>query len=121
MKITAEDLKRDNPDVYAQIIADGEKAGAEKEQARVNRLLAMGEKTGATEFALACVKDGANPADEKVIDAFMDKGAAAKALAAQKEDGEIPDVNPPKTDVNADRNAVMAAFDRELGVDKWEK
>lgn len=121
MKITAEDLKRDNPDVYAQIIADGEKAGAEKEQARVNRLLAMGEKTGATEFALACVKDGANPADEKVIDAFMDKGAAAKALAAQKEDGEIPDVNPPKTDVNADRNAVMAAFDRELGVEKWEK
>ena len=121
MKITAEDLKRDNPDVYAQVVADGEKAGIAKEQARVSRLLALGEKSGAGEFALACIKDGSDPSNEKVIDTFMEKGAAAKALQAQKEDGDVPNVNPPKNEKNADMNAVMAAFDREVGADKWEK
>ena len=121
MKVTAEELKRDNPEVYAQILADGEKAGIEKEQARVSRLLALGEKSGAKDFALSCVKDGSNPSDEKIIDTFMEKGAAAKALAAQEADGEVPDVNPPKNEKNADLNAVMAAFDRETGAEKWEK
>lgn len=110
MKITAEDLKRDNPDVYAGLLADGEKAGVAKEQARVNRLLAMGEKAGCTDYALSCIKDGADPADEKVIDAFMDKGAAAKALAAQREDGEVPDLNLPKNNGNADAKAMNDAF-----------
>ena len=44
-----------------------------------------------------------------------------KALAAQEADGEVPDVNPPKNEKNADLNAVMAAFDRETGAEKWEK
>lgn len=121
MKITADELKRDNPDVYAQVVQDGEKSGVAKEQARASRLLALGEKSGAMDYALECIKNGSDPADEKVIDAFMDKGAAAKALALQKADGDVPDVNPPKNDKNADLNAVMAAFDRETGADKWEK
>lgn len=121
MKITADELKRDNPDVYAQVVQDGEKSGVAKEQARASRLLALGEKSGAMDYALECIKNGSDPADEKVIDSFMDRGAAAKALALQKEDGDVPDVNPPKNDKNADLNAVMAAFDRETGADKWEK
>lgn len=114
MKITAEELKRDNPDVYDQVFQDGEAAGVKKEQARVNRLLTLGQKAGANDYALECIKANAEPSDEKVIDAFMEKGAAAKALAAQAQDQSVPDVNPPKDDKNADKKAMNEAFAMSL-------
>lgn len=114
MKITAEELKRDNPDVYDQVFQDGEAAGVKKEQARVNRLLTLGQKAGANDYALECIKSNAEPSDEKVIDAFMEKGAAAKALAAQAQDQDVPDVNPPKDDKNADKKAMNDAFAMSL-------
>lgn len=114
MKITAEELKRDNPDVYDQVFQDGEAAGVKKEQARVNRLLTLGQKAGANDYALECIKANAEPSDEKVIDAFMEKGAAAKALAAQAQDQDVPDVNPPKDDKNADKKAMNEAFAMSL-------
>lgn len=111
MKITVDELKKDNPEIYAQIAQDGEKAGVAKEQGRVSRLLALGEKSGAKDFALECIKNGSDPSDEKVIDAFMDKGAAARHMAACADDERnIPDVNPPKEDKNADAKAMNAAF-----------
>lgn len=121
MKMTAQDLKRDNPEVYNEIVAEGEAAGIAKEQARASRLLAMGEKSGAKDYALDCIKNGSDPADPAVVDEFMDKGAAGRALAAQAADPDVPGVNLPKNDKNADKNAVMAAFDRETGADKWDK
>lgn len=114
MKITAEELKRDNPDVYDQVFQDGEAAGVKKEQARVNRLLTLGQKAGANDYALECIKANAEPSDEKVIDAFMEKGAAAKALAAQAQDQNVPDVNPPKDDKNADKKVMNEAFAMSL-------
>ena len=113
-KITVEDLKRDNPDVYAAACADGEAAGVKKEQERVNRLIAMGKKSGCVDFALDCIKDNANPADNDVVDAFMDKGAAARALAAQAAEGSVPPLNPPKADKDAGAKAMMDAFDKGL-------
>lgn len=111
MKITVDELKKDNTEIYAQIAQDGEKAGVAKEQGRVSRLLALGEKSGAKDFALECIKNGSDPSDEKVIDAFMDKGAAARHMAACAEDERnIPDVNPPKEDKNADAKAMNDAF-----------
>lgn len=110
MKITAEELKKDNPEVYNQVLRDGEAAGVQKEQARVNRLLNLGQKSGAKDYALECIKNNADPADEKVIDTFMEKGAAAKALAAQGQDADVPEVNPPKDDKTADKKAMNDAF-----------
>lgn len=111
MKITVDELKKDNPEIYAQIAQDGEKAGVAKEQGRVSRLLALGKKSGAKDFALECIKNGSDPSDEKVIDAFMDKGAAARHMAACADDERnIPDVNPPKEDKNADAKAMNDAF-----------
>lgn len=118
MKITVEDLRRDNPDVYAAIAEDGEKAGVQKEQARARRLLELGAKAGCIEYALECVKNGADPADAAVIDAFMDKGAAARALSAQAQDERVPDVTPPKNDRDADAKAdakrMGDAFDKAV-------
>ena len=118
MKITVEDLRRDNPDVYAAIAEDGERAGVQKEQARARRLLELGAKAGCIEYALECVKNGADPADAAVIDAFMDKGAAARALSAQAQDERVPDVTPPKNDRDADAKAeakrMSDAFDKAM-------
>lgn len=113
-KITVDELKRDNPDVYAAARADGEAAGLKKEQERVNRLLAMGEKSGCVDLALDCIKDGRSPSDEAVIDAFMDRGAATRALAAQAADGSVPPLNPPKADKDAGAKAMMAGFEKGL-------
>lgn len=113
-KITVEDLKRDNPDVYAAACADGEAAGVRKEQERVNRLLAMGKKSGCVDFALECIRENKNPADNDVVDAFMDKGAAARALAAQAAEGSVPPLNLPKADKDAGAKAMMDAFDKGL-------
>lgn len=115
MKITVEELKRDNPDVYAAVAAEGEATGVKKEQARANRLLAMGEKSHCTDYALECIRNGANPADDAVVDAFMEKGVSARALAAQAlDEKDIPPVNPPKADKNADAKALSDAFDKGL-------
>lgn len=115
-KMTAEELKKSNPDVYAAIVAEGEAKGASDERERASRLLAMGEKCGCTDYALECIKNNANPTDSAVIDAFMDKKVAAQVVAAQKEDEKnIPEVVPPKDNTQRDNAAVMAAFEKELG------
>lgn len=115
-KMTAEELKKSNPDVYAAIVAEGEAKGASDERERASRLLSMGEKCGCTDYALECIKNNANPTDSAVIDAFMDKKVAAQVVAAQKEDEKnIPEVVPPKDNTQRDNAAVMAAFEKELG------
>lgn len=50
-KMTAEELKKSNPDVYAAIVAEGKAKGASEERERASRLLAMGEKCGCTNYA----------------------------------------------------------------------
>ncbi len=115
-KMTAEELKKNNPDVYAAIVAEGEAKGANAERERASRLLAMGERCGCTDYALECIKNNANPTDSTVIDAFMDKKVAAQVVAAQKEDEkDIPEIVPPKDNAQRDNAAIMAAFDKELG------
>ena len=115
MKVTAEDLKRENPDVYAQILAEGEKQGVEKEKARASRLLQMGDKAGCAGFALECVKNGSDPADTKVVDAFFEKGFLAKKLSdSVKESEEIPGVNPPKNSAD-DSEELYDGFSKAIG------
>lgn len=115
-KMTAEELKKNNPDVYAAIVAEGEAKGANAERERAGRLLAMGKKCGCTDYALECIENNANPTDSNVIDAFMDKKVAAQVVAAQKEDEkDIPEIVPPKDNSQRDNEAIMAAFDKELG------
>ena len=116
-KMTAEELKKNNPDVYAAIVKEGEAAGRKAESERAARFLAMGNKCGAMDYALECIKENRDPADATVIDAFMDKKVAAEALAAQKQDeGKIPNVTPPKDNEKQDDDAIMAAFHKELGM-----
>ena len=120
--MTVDELKKKEPDVYAAVLSEGKKLGEEAAQARAARLLQLGEKAGAVDAAIKCFREGKDTNDSEVVDYIFERGIAARALAAQAEDEKsIPEVNPPKNDKNADMNAVMAAFDRETGADKWEK
>lgn len=117
-KMTAEELKKNNPDVYAAIVAEGQAEGVKQERERASRLLAMGDKCNAMKFALECIKNNKNPADDDVVDSFMDAKIASNTITAQQVDeAKIPDVNPPKDALNGgrDNGAVMAAFEKELG------
>ncbi|MBP5696918.1 MAG: Clp protease ClpP [Treponema sp.] len=117
-KMTAEELKKNNPEVYAAIVAEGRAEGVKLEQERASRLLAMGDKCNAMKLALECIKENKSPTDADVVDAFMDAKVATNILSAQKKDeAGIPEVNPPKDTMNAGRDnaAVMAAFDKEMG------
>jgi ATP-dependent protease ClpP protease subunit len=115
MKVTVEDLKRENPDVYAQILAEGEKQGVEKEKARASRFLEMGDKAGCNDFALECIKNGSDPADTKVVDAFFEKGFLSKKLNdSVKESENIPNVNPPKNPAD-DSEELYSGFDKAIG------
>ncbi len=117
-KMTAEEFKKNNPEVYAAIVAEGQAEGVKLERERASRLLAMGDKCNSMKLALDCIRDNKNPADAEVVDAFMDAKISVGVLAAQKKDESgIPDVNPPKDTANGGRDnaAVMAAFDKELG------
>lgn len=113
--ITAEDLKRENPEVYAQILAEGEKQGVAKEMARASRFLQMGEKAGCSDFALECIKNGSDPTDTKIVDAFFEKGFLSKKLSdSVKESENIPDVNPPKNSLD-DSEELYNGFDKAIG------
>ena len=111
MKITVDELKKENPEIYAQILEEGKKLGGEEALARADRLLQLGEKAGAVDAALKCFREGKDTNDKEVVDYIFDRGKANAILAAQKEDEKsIPDVNPPKEDKNADAKAMNDAF-----------
>ena len=117
-KMTAEELKKSNPDVYAAIAAEGEAEGVKKERARASSLLKMGELAGCLQVSADFIRDGSAVADNEVQEKFFEHRIANSVLAAQKEDeAGIPDVNPPKDTANGGRDnaAVMAAFEKELG------
>ena len=61
-----DELKAQNRPLYDAIIALGEKAGIEKERARVNAHLLLGEKAGSLELAAKFIKAGASTIDESV-------------------------------------------------------
>lgn len=111
MKITVDELKKENPEIYAQILEEGKKLGGEEALARADRLLQLGEKAGAVDAALKCFREGKDTNDTEVVDYIFDRGKANAILAAQMEDeNSIPDVNPPKEDKNADAKAMNDAF-----------
>lgn len=111
MKITVDELKKENPEIYAQILEEGKKLGGEEALARADRLLQLGEKAGAVDAALKCFREGKDTNDTEVVDYIFDRGKANAVLAAQMEDEKsIPDVNPPKEDKNADAKAMNDAF-----------
>jgi ATP-dependent protease ClpP protease subunit len=64
MKITPEELIVQNKETYDAVFALGEKAGLDRERARVNAHLLLGEKAGSLELAAKHIKVGISTNDE---------------------------------------------------------
>jgi hypothetical protein len=61
---TPEELLAQNKEIYDAVFARGEKAGIEKERARVNAHLLFGEKAGSLALAAKHIKAGVSTSDE---------------------------------------------------------
>lgn len=114
--MTAEEFKKANPDEFNQIAARAKEEGVQEERARASALLKMGEVAGCPDVAAAFIRDGSAVADNEVQEKFFEKRIAKATLDAQaKDEKEIPDVNPPKDNGEADEKEIMASFEKEIG------
>eukprot|EP00914_Ancora_sagittata_P008761 GHVO01016989.1.p1 GENE.GHVO01016989.1~~GHVO01016989.1.p1 ORF type:complete len:382 (+),score=39.19 GHVO01016989.1:447-1592(+) len=52
------ELQAKHPELYASVLANGKDQGKKDEQTRVAAFAELGEASGATELAMACIKDG---------------------------------------------------------------
>lgn len=112
--MTAEELKKNHPDVYAQVMEDGRAAGVKEERSRCDALLSMGEVAGCMDVAAGFIRDGSAVADNKVQTTLFEKRVAKAALDARNADNP-PHVNPPTVDMAEDYQKKMeAAFDEGL-------
>ena len=74
MKLTKEELKAQNPELYASLIAEGEAAGEAKERKRVNAHVKLGKSSGSRELSDKFIASGVSAMDEE---AFAEYQAAA--------------------------------------------
>jgi ATP-dependent protease ClpP protease subunit len=89
--MTLEELKAQNKELYEKIFALGETAGLEKERARVNAHLLLGEKSASLALAAKHIKAGVSTSDEAVqAEYFAAKMDAAHINARSADDpGDI--------------------------------
>lgn len=59
-----EKLKSEHPALYAQVVAEGESQGVEKERKRATAHLILGKTSGAFDVAHDAIKDGTSASDE---------------------------------------------------------
>jgi ATP-dependent protease ClpP protease subunit len=105
-----EDLLAQDKTLYEAVFALGEKAGIEKEKARVNAHFLLGEKSGSLELAAKYIKAGVSSSDETAQADYFAASMDNKNLAARKDDNP-GDVNTSGGDSGADDAKLKAAFD----------
>lgn len=114
-------LKAEHPGLVAQIRDEGyeagKKDGAAAEEKRVKFHAMMGEKTGATAFALTAIKNGTPTDDVEAQVEYMTCGRNGSDLAARQEDeAALAGNNPAEaTDEAREQAAVKNVFDIASG------
>lgn len=115
--ITADELKSKFPSIYAQVIAEGEKKGLEKEQKRVKALLAWAKIDPAA--VAKAVADGTEP-DMAFISEMSAKAASDTSLKRIKKqnapDVETEEVEAPTSEKKAELNKLEADVRGMLGM-----
>lgn len=85
--MTIEELKAQNKTLYDAVFALGEEAGLDKERARVNAHILLGEKSGSLELAAKHIKAGVSSGDETAqAEYFAAKMDKAHIDAREKDD-----------------------------------
>jgi ATP-dependent protease ClpP protease subunit len=104
-----EELLAQNKTLYEAVFALGEKAGIEKEKARVNAHFLLGEKSDSLELAAKYIKAGVSSSDETAQVDYFAASMDNKNLAARKDDNP-GDVNTGGGGGGADDAKLEAAF-----------
>ena len=108
------ELQAKHPELYAEIKNEGIQAGKTQEQERVSAFAELGEAAGASELAMAFIKDGTEHSasiNAKFMAAQM-KNQSLSALAADNvdTDGVKPEAPAAKTDDEKLDEDTIAAF-----------
>jgi ATP-dependent protease ClpP protease subunit len=93
--MTKEELKAQHPELYAAVLAEGEKDGVSKERKRVSAHIKLGTSSGDMKFAHDCIANGASAQDDEVF-------ASYQSAAMNRRDGQAR---------QSDSNAAGAALD----------
>jgi len=86
--MTLEELKKDHPDLVAQIEKAARDAGIAQERDRVNAHLTLASSSGDLLFAVDCIEKGKSTTEENVIAHYMAAGMKNNALENHAADGE---------------------------------
>lgn len=84
------ELKAKHPDLYAEVLAQGETSGKQSEKERVAAFVELGAASGATDLMMACIKDGTEHS-ATVTARFSAAQMTNMQLAAMSQDN--PDVS----------------------------
>jgi ATP-dependent protease ClpP protease subunit len=95
-------LKAEYPALYAQVLQEGREAGLAQARDSAKGHMVMAKKTGATDFALACIAEGKSLTDQEVVAEYLTAGITKGEIDARDEDnteGDITDTD--DTDADA--------------------
>jgi len=120
--LTIDDLKAQNKPVYDAVFALGETAGIDKERARVNAHLLLGEKSGSLTIAAKHIKAGVSISDETALAEYHAAKLDATHINARNADN-VGDVTTSGKNTADDDAKLEAAFKegyagRDLGGNK---
>lgn len=115
------ELKANHPDLYAEILAEGQAT----EKDRVVAHVTMAEETGAVDFALACIKDGKSLTEQAVTAKYITAGLNRNDLAASEEDEAAAaaaaeaaaEEDAPKTEAVKKEEEILAAVEKSFGIE----
>lgn len=114
ISMTKEEFKTQNPDLYNQVLEEGEQAGIKQERDRVRAHLTMGKASGAIETAVKYIEEGEDMT-QAVNAEYMAAGMNKNDIDSRKdEEDKLGNLNNSSGEDGG--NAAFAqALDEELG------
>ena len=113
--MTKEEFKAQNPDLYTQVLEEGEQAGIKKERDRVKAHLIMGKASDAMETAIKYIESGEDMT-QTINAEYQAAGMSKNDLASrQSDDDKLGDLS--TSDKGDDGNAQFSqALNEQLGL-----
>jgi len=107
-----EKLKKEHPELYAEIYGEGKQAGVREERERVEAHLKLGEENDAMKVAAKFIREGNQLVENKVQAEYLSAMKNAAMLSARA--GENPAAVNPANGQDADDAAIQAAWNNGL-------
>lgn len=114
ISMTKEEFKTQNPDLYTQVLEEGEQAGIKKERDRVKAHLTMGKASGAIETAVKYIEEGED-ITQAVNAEYMAAGMNKNDIDSRKDEEDKLGKLSNSSGEDGGNAAFAQALDEELG------